>query len=97
MTVSEFIKLWDSINISTIPTSYYYKGTFILKHKLYYCNETLHSINIKCNQSELKPYECAIVHSTLEDYNFDQQQFFDALQVQIPEGSVTYNLHVYIE
>lgn len=96
MTVAEFIKLWDSINISTIPTKYYYKNKYVLKHDLYKNNNILHTIKIKCTQQELNEYDCAIVHSTLEEFNYDQQQFYDELHLEFPEGTTTYTLHIYI-
>ena len=60
MTVSEFIKLWDSLNISTIPFVYYYTGTKILKHKLYNIDEIRLNLNVVKNLYKNMMYQFII-------------------------------------
>lgn len=97
MTVAEYITLWDSINNSTIPFIYYYKNKKILKHKLYNINDTLKSIKLICKQEDINEYDITIYHDTLTCFNYDQQKFYDALHLEIPDNTVVNTIHFYIE
>ena len=96
MTVSEFIKLWDSINISTIPFVYYYTGIKTLKHKLYDINDEINTIKIKCCEESLQEYDVSIYHKYLEWFNYDQQEFYDNLTVEIPDTAHVNVIQMYI-
>lgn len=97
MTVAEFISLWDSINKSTIPFIYYYKNKKLLKHKLYDINVKLQSIKLLCKQENLNEYDITIYHNTLTHFNYDQQNFYNALHLEIPDNAVVSTIHIYIE
>lgn len=99
MTVSEWIKLWDSINITTIPIYYYYKNNKLMKHKLYDINKELKSIRLSCSYENLTEYHISIYHETLDNcnFNYDQQEFYSKLHLEIPESTNINLLHMYIE
>ena len=91
MTVSEFIKLWDSINDSYIPIEYTYLGTSITKIELYDINTELISLNIECVPMELQKYHINIEHSRLDytQFNYDQQKFYNELSAEVPPNTYT--------
>lgn len=99
MTVAEWIKLWDSINISTIPFIYYYKNIKLLKYKLYDIKSPLKSVKIKCTYETLTEHHINIYHSNLniDNFSYDQQQFYNELHLEIPEDANVTLLHMYIE
>ena len=97
MTVSEFIKLWDTINISTIPFQYYYKNSKTTKHDLYKEHSELHTIKLLCKQQDLNEYDIVIHHNYLENFNYDQQVFYNNLRLEIPDSATVNNIHMYIE
>lgn len=99
MTVSEFIRFWDDVNISTIPIQFYYNGTRHLKSKLYSINNPLNKIKIKCEQKDLTKYDTCIYHSLIDsnNFNYDQQKFYNDLHVEIPDNTYVITLNIYIE
>lgn len=97
MSVSEFITLWDSVNVSTIPFKYYYNGEEITKHKLYKINKPLQNIVIKCTEESLTEYDVIIYHKDNLDFDYDQQTFYDSLRLEIPDSARVNVIHMYIK
>lgn len=96
MTVAEFITLWDSVNSSTIHIKYYYNNKFIFKHELYNIKEELTDINIRCSQDPLNHYHITINHEDIEHLNYDQEQFYNELFLDIPDNTFITTLHIFI-
>lgn len=98
MTVAEWIKLWDSINISTIPFIYYYNSNKIMKHKLYDIHNNIQSIKLKCTYENLTEYHINIYHESLNtsEFTLTENEFYDKLHLEIPEDSHTIVLYMYI-
>ena len=91
MTVSEFIKLWDSINDSYIPIEYTYKGYKVTKVSLYKIYEQLESIKIECVPTLVQHYDINIIHPDIDydQFNYDQQKFYNELSVEVPPNTYT--------
>ena len=96
MTVAEWIKLWDSYNISTIPLYFYYKNEQLPKYKLYHIKNELTSIKLSSASKPLTDFDMTIYHNHLSEFNYDQEQFLNNLRVEIPEGSFLYSINIYI-
>lgn len=99
MTVAEWIKLWDSINISTIPFIYYYNDIRLMKYKLYEIKNPIKSIKLKCTYEDLTEHHINIYHDNIniDNFNYDQQQFYSKLHLEIPDNTNITILHMYIE
>lgn len=99
MTVAEWIKLWDSINVSTIPFVYYYKNKKYMKYKLYDIHTELRSIKLSCSYEDLTEYHINIYHETLnnEDFTETEDSFYNKLHLEIPENSTITLINMYIE
>ena len=98
MLVSEFIKLWDTVNITKTFILYYYKDQKIFKHELYKIMDPLETINITYKVDELHEENINIYHNKIDysSFNYDQKSFYNNLKLEIPEGTFIGTLHMYI-
>lgn len=97
MTVAEFINFWNSVNTSTVPISYYYKGERIYKHKLYNINCELNYISLKYIQEDLTEYDVNVYHESIDRFNYDQQEFFNGIRVEVPQYCTLNTIAMYLE
>lgn len=96
MTVSEFIKLWNSINNSKYNCVYFYENKPIYTYQLTAINLPLTSIKIDFVQYPIDSNEVGIYSVTYDEYSYTQEQFFKTLRTELPMGAFTYKINIYI-
>lgn len=96
MTVAEYITLWNKVNKTDLNINYYYKNKRVQLFNILFNNSKLESIKITISQEPFTSDHAIIYSTTYEEFSQPQEQFYDTLRTQIPEGSFVYTLNIFI-
>jgi hypothetical protein len=96
MTVSEFIKLWESLNKSNLNIKYYYKDKPMYTYQLLENNNILNSLSITITQDAMNSNDINIYSTCYTDITYIDKQFLNTIKADIPIGSFVYTLNIYL-
>lgn len=96
MTVSEFVKFWDTVNKTKYDCLYFYKDKAIYTYQLNAITTPLTSIKIDFVQVPIDSNDVSIYSVTYDKLSYTQDQFLKTLKTELPLGTFTYKIHIYI-